>query len=341
MSAATSGAGLSGSNAAPGFRCAHPGYKISERPIAEDGAAAHHADQAGLVEAGGAMQRAAVVPHDALTRAPAMGVDAGRRRDHHVELLDQRAAVVVSHALDRLGMVAEEDRLAAGVVDGCARSDARFGGTFGFCSGASAGPRRGGRVREKSKLWMARRPSISGLSWRWAADRRRNTCRRISVSPPASGTTSEYIMVACPVRSRHGAVGVPEQRALVWVLAARIAVTGRGWTAGRSPGGPCSREYWLEHDGPAPRRNCARRPPASPAAGRRRGTGSAGSRGRLRRPWRTAPATRLPASVTPVISQPSTGCSGLTCERPVARRARLRLQLGLRHDDLPAGSWLS
>ena len=41
-----------------------------ERPIANDRAASHHALEARFVEAGGAVQRAAVVPHDTLRVGP-------------------------------------------------------------------------------------------------------------------------------------------------------------------------------------------------------------------------------------------------------------------------------
>src|SRR5581483_8162616 len=103
-----------------------PGEKISrfpsnlkaelpERPITENGAAAHHPRHVGLVETGGAVQRAAIVPHHALARCPMMRVDALGWRDHLIELFDQRAALGVVHALDIFGVVAEEDRFAPGV----------------------------------------------------------------------------------------------------------------------------------------------------------------------------------------------------------------------------------
>src|SRR5580704_9563776 len=85
------------------------------RLVADDGAAAHHALQARLVEAGGAVQRAAVVPHDALARRPAVRVDPRLRRDRRIDVLDERAPLVVVHALDGFGMVAEENRLAPGL----------------------------------------------------------------------------------------------------------------------------------------------------------------------------------------------------------------------------------
>src|SRR6516225_2090966 len=87
----------------------------SERPVAEDGAAAHHALMAGFVEAGGAMQRAAIVPHHAFARTPLVRINTRRWRDHHVELLDQRAAFLVIHAFNPLGMIAKKYRLASGI----------------------------------------------------------------------------------------------------------------------------------------------------------------------------------------------------------------------------------
>ena len=67
----------------------------SKRPIAEDGAAAHHALVVRLVKRSGAMQRAAIVPHHAFARAPMVRIDPPRRRNHRIDLLDQRAAGVV------------------------------------------------------------------------------------------------------------------------------------------------------------------------------------------------------------------------------------------------------
>src|SRR5215469_9562467 len=69
----------------------------------------------GLVEAGGAMQGAAIVPDDALAWAPPVRINAGRWRDHPIDLLDQRTAFVVIHAFNPLGMVAEEYRLSPSV----------------------------------------------------------------------------------------------------------------------------------------------------------------------------------------------------------------------------------
>ncbi len=71
-----------------------PEQRRSKWLIADDRAAAHHAFQARLVEAGGAVQRAAVVPHYALAWGPTVSIDARLRRDHLVELLDQRASIV-------------------------------------------------------------------------------------------------------------------------------------------------------------------------------------------------------------------------------------------------------
>jgi hypothetical protein len=56
--------------------------QASERLVAVDRAAAHHPLVSRLVKAGGAMQRAAVVPHHELARAPGVGINARRRRDH-------------------------------------------------------------------------------------------------------------------------------------------------------------------------------------------------------------------------------------------------------------------
>src|SRR5690242_8985142 len=87
----------------------------SKRLIADDRAAPHDALQARLVESGGAVQRAAVVPHNALAWGPAVRIDARLWCDHPVELLDQRAAFRVIHAFDRLCMVAKENCLASGL----------------------------------------------------------------------------------------------------------------------------------------------------------------------------------------------------------------------------------
>src|SRR5271170_6874959 len=76
---------LRGAPLALPFLAAHGGANASlisersaralERPVAVDRAAAHHALRARLVEAGGAVQRAAVVPHHALPLRPGMGID--------------------------------------------------------------------------------------------------------------------------------------------------------------------------------------------------------------------------------------------------------------------------
>src|SRR5262249_61029176 len=96
----------------------NPRKRRSERLVSNYRAAAHYALEARLVEAGGAMERAAVVPHHALARGPTVSIDAHRRCDHFVELLDQRAAFRVIHAFDRLGMVAEEKSLTSGLWGG-------------------------------------------------------------------------------------------------------------------------------------------------------------------------------------------------------------------------------
>ena len=55
---------------------------VSERPIADNGAPAHHALVAGLVETGRAMQRAAIVLHHAFAWVPTVRINTGRWRDH-------------------------------------------------------------------------------------------------------------------------------------------------------------------------------------------------------------------------------------------------------------------
>src|SRR5262245_63513433 len=60
--------------------------------VAHDRAAPHDALQARLVKAGGAVQRAAVVPHDTLARGPAVRIDTRLRRDRFGTLLDPRSA---------------------------------------------------------------------------------------------------------------------------------------------------------------------------------------------------------------------------------------------------------
>jgi hypothetical protein len=69
----------------------------------------------GLVEASGAMQRAAIIPNHALAWAPPVRINTGRWHDHQVEFLDQRAAFFVIHAFDPLGMIAKKYRLPPGV----------------------------------------------------------------------------------------------------------------------------------------------------------------------------------------------------------------------------------
>ena len=44
-----------------------------------------------------------------------MRINTRRRRDHYVELLDQRTACFVIHAFDPLRMIAKEYRLASGI----------------------------------------------------------------------------------------------------------------------------------------------------------------------------------------------------------------------------------
>ena len=68
-----------------------------------------------LIESGGAMQRAAIVPHETLPRRPVVRVGASARCDHLVQLFDQGPAFRVIHAFDRLGMIAEKDRLTSGL----------------------------------------------------------------------------------------------------------------------------------------------------------------------------------------------------------------------------------
>src|SRR5262245_20325952 len=89
------------------------GQQQSKWPVPDDCAATHHTPEARLVEAGGAVQRAAVVPYDALARGPAVGIDASLRRDRLVKFLDQRAAFRIAHAFDRLGVIAEENSFAS------------------------------------------------------------------------------------------------------------------------------------------------------------------------------------------------------------------------------------
>jgi hypothetical protein len=87
----------------------------SERLVAVDGAAAHNTLIARLVEASGAMQQAAIVPHHTLAWTPAMGINAGRRRDHYVEFLDQSTAFFIVHPFNPLSMIAEEYCLTSSV----------------------------------------------------------------------------------------------------------------------------------------------------------------------------------------------------------------------------------
>src|SRR5215469_2103393 len=87
----------------------------SERPIADNGAATHHALVAGLVETGGAMQHATVVPNHAFAWGPTVRINTRRRRDHQVEFLDQRTALFVIHAFNPLRMIAKKYRLPSGI----------------------------------------------------------------------------------------------------------------------------------------------------------------------------------------------------------------------------------
>src|SRR5690349_20133835 len=86
-----------------------------KRAIADNGATAHHTLMPSLIETGSSMQGATNVPHDALARVPLVRIDKRWRRDHPVDVLDQRPAFVVIHAFNPLGVIAEEYGLASGV----------------------------------------------------------------------------------------------------------------------------------------------------------------------------------------------------------------------------------
>src|SRR5262249_6179775 len=134
---------------------------VSKRPVADDGAAAHHPLMAGLVLARGAVQRGAGVPHYAFAGGPPVRINTGRARGPTIEFLPHRPALFVHPCLqsprhDRRGISPS-----GGYPDACARWDARLAAPA-FCSAVSgSSPWR--RVREKSKLWTARRPSILDL----------------------------------------------------------------------------------------------------------------------------------------------------------------------------------
>src|SRR5262245_20165827 len=199
----------------------NPRKRRSERLVSNYRAAAHYALEARLVEAGGAMQRATVVPHHALARSPTVSVDAHLRCDHLVELLDQRAAFRVIHAFDRLGMVAEENGLTSSLWVGAHNRmrDWRYLGLL---------------FRRQRILAVAARARKVKIMDRAAAfdfalhSGRQQVIGGIHVSELGFSTHVRHNL-----RVHHGclsgalfpgAIGVPVQRASVRMLAARIAV---------------------------------------------------------------------------------------------------------------------
>src|SRR5262245_17404971 len=74
------------------------------RRFTQHGAASDHAPLHRRVVLGGAVHQAPVVPDDELARRPAMFVGEIRMHGERVQLLDQRAPLVVVHADDVLGV---------------------------------------------------------------------------------------------------------------------------------------------------------------------------------------------------------------------------------------------
>src|SRR5438067_4077545 len=91
------------------------GTARSDRHRTSDDAAVHDAPV--LTHRGidhNAMQQTAVVPHDQITRAPAMDVDELRLRDMREQLVEQRPPLCLGEAEDMRRMIAEIERLSAG-----------------------------------------------------------------------------------------------------------------------------------------------------------------------------------------------------------------------------------
>ena len=198
-------------------------------------------------------------------------IDARRRRDHHVDLLDQRAARIVIHALDIFGMVAEEDRLASGVGMG-AHDRMRDWRHFGFLF-----------VGQQSFAVAAGARKVEIVHGAAAFDLRLRRRGQQIVSRIHVGEFGFAALGRHDLRIHHrrlaGAlaprtIGMPIERALVRMLAAWIAVLVevRQHVDFRMA---CVSRIARSARGFALRRNCARRRPALPAADRRRGTKSA------------------------------------------------------------------
>src|SRR6516165_10692292 len=85
------------------------------RLVAEHGAAADDARLERGVVALGLVHEAAIVPDHEVARPPAVLVAARQTDDALVERLDEFPPLVIAHADDALGMIAEEDALASGL----------------------------------------------------------------------------------------------------------------------------------------------------------------------------------------------------------------------------------